>query len=476
MAGLQLQVLSNPSPGPTFVIGNPQLRPKRRRKRVASFTGKRETKRMAHRRHRRNPFVATAHRGKKKRRVGVSLTPADRKDAAHKALKLRKQIRSGKYGAGLTSIMQKRLRALQAQIGGGQRLAHAVRKKGRAFKKSGYKIRHRRVSVEEAARIHAGGRFQPSRKKSGYERWEESLPRRKKRSKRVAKRRRRKAKAAGKKTHPRRRHRKAKRSAPKRQGRSRRRHRKVAAAPAPKKRRRRRAKGRKHSKKYWAGRHHKHHAHVEVGGLRKGRKRRGSIRRGKHKFTYSVHRRNPEGGRMGNQALDFLTAGNKRDAAFILAAAALSEPLAAGALMIPGVGTGLASLNTFLAGINPNLAAAVVPILPTFTLAVALELIGKKTGSKATSDFGRGLVITSIVDFGEAVGAAFSSAAGLSGVSYTPMGAVPRGLGRHRGLHGVSYTPMGAVPRGLGAIPSMRGLTRHDNADFGGENLMTPVT
>ncbi len=187
------------------------------------------------------------------------------------------------------------------------------------------------------------------------------------------------------------------------------------------------------------------------------------------------------------KALNLLTAGDPREAGFILAAAAVSEPLAGLALKVPGLGSVLAAVNSAISGVSPNAAAAIVPLVPNLLVALAAEAIGQKTGKKSVQDFGKALMITNIVDLGEALGSMVSSATGLSGVSYTPMG-------RRRGMRGVDFTrhAMGAVPRGLSAVPhgmgsylpspggtlstaadfgavphGMHGLTYRDKADFG---------
>lgn len=448
---------------------------------------------MSKTRRRRNPFVVKARKGKHQVTVGAALTKRERKAAVKEALYLRKAIRGGEIGFGASA--KKKLRALQKQIGSGKSHLGGLRKKARRFKKRGYQTSHSSVSFAEAHKIHtrkrrkkSGKKAAKSGKKFGYigTNSKGEMMIRKKNGTVVTVKRKKGKKSSKKKTHKRRR-KHAKKAAPKRKRRKHakkagskkrrkhsRKHAKASAAPKRRRRKARRSRAgkRRHAKKYWAGRHHARHAHVGLG-MKKGGKRRGTIRRGKKRYHYSVSRKNPQGGTMG-KALDFITAGDPKEAGYILAAAALSEPAAALALQIPGLGSVLAQVNTTLAGINPNLAAAVVPILPTFLLALIAEFAGKKTGNKHVQGMGKGLMITNIVDFGEALGATLSSAAGLSGVSFTPMSAVPHGMGRKRhGMRGVSYTPMGA-------IPSMRGLTRHDNADFGrqmadfgGENLMT---
>lgn len=535
MAGLKLQVLSGL---PSFQIGNPGMKKRARltrrekglarryrkthrayallskdekadlkkahRRIVAKIRKVRENRRMSKRRRVRNPFVTTARKGKRKIHVGAALTRGERLATAQRIRGLRKALRNKNIGADLRSKAKASLTELTNQMRGGQRHRRRVLKKAADYKRKGYKMSSKTVSFEEAARKPRRRRHKGKKSRKGGKRKYGiisnvngilTIRRKDGTLKKVKLKRRKKAKAVSK----RRRRRKAKASSPKRRRRKarksskRRRRRKVSAAP--KRRRRRKARKsssrrrrRRHSAKYWAKRHHKGHMHVSLKGLKRRHKRRGTVRRGKKKYHYSVYRKNPFGGNMG-KAMDFVTAGDPREAGFILAAAALSEVIASAALQIPGLGSALTSINTALTGVNPSLAAAVVPILPTFAAALAAEFIGQKTGKKAVLDFGRALMITNIVDLGEALGATVSSAAGLSGVAYTPMG-------RRRSMKGVDFT-MGAVPRGLGsvprglrAIPSMGGLTRHDNgdfggvdftsmgrqmADFGGENLMTPA-
>lgn len=172
---------------------------------------------------------------------------------------------------------------------------------------------------------------------------------------------------------------------------------------------------------------------------------------------------------MPAKIVDFLTAGDKEQAAYILAAAALSEPLAGAAMKVPGAGAALQAVTNALASVSPTAASAIAPIVPNLVIAVGAELIGQKMGQKKVQAFGKALMITNIVDLGEAIGSLLASAVGLQGVDYTAMRGVDFTMGRHR--RGV-----GAVPRGIAAVPSMRGLTSHDRADFGAGSSDSIVT
>jgi hypothetical protein len=493
---MQLQILSNPqSSEPSFIIGNPQSAPskkgvaKKRRKRENQSMAHRRRKSRPHRKHRhkktsphatkaahqaleaaapativpnprrrhhlRNPR-AISHQGK---HLGFIATKGERKRAVRAALSLRKALRSPNISPELRAKGKARLRELQAQIKKMKAGSSATRRAARKYRhRGGTRAKvvgfaqargfHRRKRRRKGRSARPGiigreGNFVLIRLKSGQIKKVRMKKRRRKHGK----------KSSPHKPRRRRKHSKKSSSSP----RKRRRHRKHASAP---KRRRRR----RHSKKYWAKRHHSGHAHVSLRGLGRRKRRKGTLRRGKRRYSYSVHRRNPEGGSMGNKVVDFLTIGSPREAGFIVGAAAISEPIASLALSLPGVGSLLSSLNTALSSISPNVGATIVPVLPNVIVAALAEFAGLQTGQKVLRDFGRALMITNLVDLGESIGDALSSAAGISGVSYTPISAIPRGISAvPRGLRGVDFTrSMGAVPRGLrGLMPGK------DDADFG---------
>lgn len=179
---------------------------------------------------------------------------------------------------------------------------------------------------------------------------------------------------------------------------------------------------------------------------------------------------------MPNKVVNFLTAGDPKQAAYLVAAAALAQPLSAAALKIPGVGAGLNYVDSMLAKVSPNAANAITPILPTTLVAAILEIVGQKMNKPILKRAGEVLMITNLVSLGASIGDVVSTVTGLQGVDFT--------LGRRRGMRGVDFTRsgVGAVPAmrgvdftrsGMGAIPSMRaipamrGLTAHDSADFG---------
>lgn len=511
MSGLQLQVLSNPGlgDGPSFVIGNPQAvskpRKKRslaknprkrenssmskRRKRRASHRRKATHRRKAHRRHRRNPFETVLQKGSgPKLSSGHYHTDQELKKSTRTVKFKIDQLRKyrGKPSNIAPALVQKRIKQLESEIrdmvklrSKGRQISRAAKKDIHRLKAAGYKvISAARVTARKAA---SGGSSAPARSgKRSYGiigREGNTLLIRKKDGtvKRVAMKGRRKVKVhaapGGKrrKSGGKRRKSGAKRRKSSRKGgrakfvKSNRAGYSCLQLANGKKKyfklkgRKKRGKARRKSAKRKNPRRRRHYA---MNPRRRRRARHGHRKHGKRRGSRRHYRKNPFGGTMG-KALDFVTAGDPKEAGYILAAAALSEVIASAALQIPGLGSLLTTVNTALAGINANLAAAVTPILPTFFAALGAEFAGQKTGNKMVQDFGKALMITNIVDLGEALGASLSSATGLAGVSFTPMGR------RHRHM-GAVPRGLSAVPRGLSAVPrGMRGLTMRDNADFG---------
>lgn len=477
MSGLKLQILSNPSSTPSFVIGNPQRVKKPKKKRIAKKSRKRENtlmskrrrrhatskKKRPHRRHRRkNPFEQVLTSGKKTVTVGPFLTRKEQAKATrtvkHKISQLRAlRKKDSKIAPALRERMLKKfegeLRNMRKHRAAGRAHGRRAISEIRALKAKGFRThKARRVSMKTAIE-----RESSKSKKRSYGiigREGNVLIIRKKDGtiKRVIIKKRSKKKAAAPKK---RRHKK----------------RKHAKKHAKRRARPRKKKGKKMARrrKHRAKRKNPHRRHRKNPRRRRGHKGKHHHKRAKHKRR---HRRNPLGGTMG-KALDWITGGNPREAAFILGAAAVSEPLASAALNIPGLGSVLMAVNSALATVSPNVGAAIVPILPGLLVALAAEAAGQKLGpkGKVLQEFGRGLMITNIVDLGEALGDAVSTMMGLSGVSFTPT------MGRHRGMRGVSFTKnhMGAVPRGLSAVPRGMGSylpspggTLSTDADFGG--------
>jgi hypothetical protein len=526
MSGLQLQVLSNPGLGsfegsssPSFIIGNPQVdsRPQKpKKKKVAKKARKRENESMSKRRHRRKASVRKGHHRKRKNPfedifknrkgkkvvVGPFLDDRELKKNRTAIKYLNKEIKALRKVASRTSLQDQLLknklekfRGIQSEWKKGRKHLKEVKAQIAKLKATGWTREKRlKLSAEETLKRGMGARRRKVQAlagpASGFGEFEASLKRSKKSGSKKSKTSSRKArKKSSSKKHRARAGGKGRFGGWRiagRQGQY-----MIMKGPGGKTKRYKIKPRGKAKKKKNPSRRHRHHRRHRKNPLRRHhrhhrknpRGRRGRKRHGK-KHHHGKRRRNPVGGTMG-KVVNWLTAGDPREASFILAAAAVSEPLASMALSVPGLGSILTAVNSALSGVSPNAAAAIVPILPNLAVALALEGIGQATGKKAVQDFGRGLMITNIVDLGEAVGSLLSSAAGLSGVSYTPMG-------RHRrGMRGVDFT-MSAVPRGLSAVPrglgsylpspggtlstaadfgavprGMRGLTSRDNADFG---------
>jgi hypothetical protein len=473
MSGLKLQYLSNPSTKPSFVIGNPSAAPAKRKRGlgkgkhsgIAKSRQEREnektgSKTMAKRKHRKhgskhashrkhgrksNPTEVSAKKGKRRIVLGTKPTRKEFRKLLTTARAMQTEIEKGKGSPALQDYGRKARNRLIHAAKKARKVEARLDKLAGKMKKKGWKIKSRRISAKAAIAL--------SKKKKHRKAASKKKSHAKKR-KHVAK------KVAVKVAKPKR-HRKRKHVAKKAK------HRKAKREHAKKR------ASRKHGKRkgYWSKRRHPHHLHVSVKGLRKGSKRKRSQKVGKKTFKLSVFRKNPEGGSMLKKVSNFLTAGDPKQAGMLVVAAALSQPVSALALKIPGLGKVLNMTDSALAKVSPQAANAITPILPTAFIAALLEVAGAKMNKPALRKAGAALMITNIVSIGASIGDVISSATGLQGVDFT--------LGRsRRGMRGVDFTRtgVGAIPAmrgvdftrtGVGAIPALRGLTAHDRADFG---------
>lgn len=206
---------------------------------------------------------------------------------------------------------------------------------------------------------------------------------------------------------------------------------------------------------------------VSVAGMKKGAVKVSKRRKGKRKYANISVRTNPFGGMMKpnlNAVKNFLVAGDANEAAYLAAAAALSRPLSAGLMKVPGVGAALGKVDAILAKVSPKAADAITPVLPSIAVAALLEVAGKK--SPHAKKLSRALMAANIVSIGAAVGETIASVTGLKGVDYTPVS----------GMRGVDYTPVGAIPHMSGAGDfGGPGDFGSAGADFGGVDY-TPVS
>jgi hypothetical protein len=515
MSGLKLQVLSNPSP--SFIIGNPQAgkAPKKkglaknRRKRENQGMSKRRRKPATPRRRRKNPFEAILSKGGKKTHVGPFLTKheiaKDRKAIKYLNKEIKKLRKSGSATPAVTRAIQEKLsrfRAMSAQSRSARKHLKKVHSEIKKLKAQGW----RSAGQKKVSGAHLVSR-RPAHKArkgklSGFAAAEASWsrkPSRKAKSKRKAKK---SSKAKARKGGKGRSKSKARFGGWRIAGREG--QYMIMKGPGGKTKLykiKKRGKAKKAKKNPSRRRKHAH-------GLRKHtskrsrhrlsknpRRRRGQSKR--HGKRRRKVRRNPFGGAiMGLKQILKTTAmgGVPGQAGYIgsanMAIAAATSGLAGAALtklLDKATGGKVSAMGTAAGPVG-----AVVSVLPSFLIAALIEGAGEKVKNERVKKIGQAAALLAVADLvqGLAGGAieGVAAAAGLSGVSYTPMGR------RRSGLHGVSFTKnhMGAVPRGLSAIPrgigsymtspggtlstdadfgalphGLRGLTHRDNADFG---------
>jgi len=501
MSGLKLQYLSNPSgSAPSFIFGNPQKAPKRRKKtkkkglakssksrenssnqrmvRVAKRRRNKASKQVHHKKRRaskrtkKNPHVTYGTKGTRAKRIGSSKTREERLEAVKAALAHRARMRGpvaeklkAKYPEAYEHA-KKSLRKRQRSIHKESGRRHAHYKKAAKYRKKGYLVSVADESPKRAALMERREKIAMRKEKA--------------RRKAAARKRKAKHKKRAKKAHHTRKRNKSKAKA---------RARKAAAT-------RRRNKRKQSVKKnpYKRSRSKKHALRRSVGKHKKHRKSR--------KAKRPSFLKNPFGGAgsMGDKIVDFLTGGDKKLATSLFVAPAVAG-LVQDAISYawPGFAGVIASIEGTLNGINPQLGGLLSPIMPNLVLAVAAEAAGQHFKKPLVQRMGAALMFANIIDVSEAVGALVSTAlipsttvpasaaatpaqlvtgapaATVSGVDFTMRG-IPRGL------HGVDYTMghrgMRGIPKGFRAMPSMRGvdfsstpgfngLTPRDRGDFG---------
>jgi hypothetical protein len=522
MSGLKLQYLSNPSSGPSFIFGNPskvtRKAAKKKKKALAksskarenkktrsttvskrrkvgkSKKAKRRTKARGHKKTKRNPIVFTKV-VTRKQRVGSINTPKERKHAIDQAMAVRRLMKSASPAA--KSLYKEKLRKLQKAIRGSSSVRSATIRMLRAEKKKGgkknYSIESSHMSRSELAaegaahllkraeatkkRLATLAAARPSRIAADKARKEahklakelkkkakktarkapkaakalraeakavvkkakavsKAAPKKAKKSKSKAK------KKSGKKTHKK----SSKKASKKTSKKTGKKSSKKSKAKNKKNPSRKHRKHRKHAKK--ASRHHRHHK----------------------KSKRAKYRGNPMGmnvKEIGKQVVDVFTGGQGLEKAGYLVAASVGNELASSAFLASSLGS---SVGKALAKINPRLPGLLLPVLPGLAIAFGAS----KTKNSKAKEFGKAVAIITLVDMAESLAALVTGP--VAAALHIPLQGVDFTMGRHRGMrgvdftramHGVDYTAMRGVPRGLQALPSLRGLTSHDRADFG---------
>lgn len=408
----------------------------------------------------KNPFILTAQKGKKKMLVGTGRTRKEREKAVRTVLHAKASLKKAPTPY-IKRLAKMRLRAVQKKMGEMKKLTAGTIKKAKALKKKGYKITSQTVSDQGAASLLA--RLKKRRKKAPKKAPKKSG----KKSKKVSALKKAMEKAMAKKKSKKK---SSKKKASKKKSSSKKKASKKKSPSKKKASKKKRTVTRRRKRKSKAQK-----IRVNVKGMRKGSKKVSRHRRGKKRYRVATIRKNPAGGIMGigKQVGDFLVAGDPKEAAYLAAASALAAPLSGIALKVPGVSQVLVMVDQALMKVNPKVANAVSPVLPSLAIAGVLEVVGRQAKVKQAQELAKALMAANIVAIGSAVGAIISGAAGLQGipelrgVDYTPM------AGRHRGMRGVDYTPMAA-------LPSLRGMGYNDqpgsSADFGrGDDVVSPA-
>lgn len=516
MSGLKLQVLSNPSPAPSFIIGNPQAVSKPKKKAIAKKGRKRENGSMSkrrkpvrkgrkpvRRRRRKNPFEQIFSKGGKKTKVGPFLSAKEIKKDRTAMKYLLKEIKNLKKKAStplharLLSEKKSRFLAIATQARKARAHLKHVQATVKKLKAEGWRSDStRRISAGAAirkSRHHAKGKASSgfaafeagiAAKKSGKKASKKSSKKKSSKKKASKGHKSSKAKAKALKGGKGRSGKKAafggwkivgregqfmimrgpggktKRFKIKKRGKA-----KVKKNPS-----RRRKGGRVVVRRKKSSRRKKTSSRRKSHVKKNPRRRRGhSKRHGKHRY-----RRNPFGGAiMGIKQLaksTFNPAGGIGASNMAIAALAVTPfSLAITKLLDKASGGRVSAM-----GSQAGPVGQVVSVIPAFIAAVGFEALGEKMKSDRVKKVGQAAALLAIADLVQGLSGGVMqgvlASAGLAGVSYTPMGR------RRTGLGGVSFTRnhMGAVPRGLSAVP--RGLgsympspggTLSTDADFG---------
>jgi colicin import membrane protein len=515
MSGLKLQYLSNPSSGPSFIFGNPvRVNRKKTKKKKAlaksskarenkktrsttvskrrkvgkSKKAKRHSKARGHKKTKRNPIVFTKV-VTRKQRVGSINTPKERKHAIDQAQAVRRLMKSASPAA--KSLYKEKLRKLQKAIRGSSRVRSATIRMLRAEKKKGgkknYSIESSHMSRSELAaegaahllkraeatkkRLATLAAARPSRiaadkaRKEAHKLAKELKKKAKKtarKSPKAAKALKAEAKAVVKKAKavskaaPK----KAKKSKSKAKKKTGKKTHKKASKKTSKKTSKKAKKSKAKNKKNPSRKHRKHRKHAKK-----------ASRHGHHKKSKRAkYRGNPMGmnvKEIGKQVVDVFTGGQGLEKAGYLVAASVGNELASSAFLASSLGS---SVGQALSKINPRLPGLLLPVLPGLALAFGAS---KVKNSKA-KEFGKAVAIITLVDMAESLAALVTGP--VAAALHIPLQGVDFTMGKHRSMrgvdftramHGVDYTSMRGVPRGLQALPSLRGLTSHDRADFG---------
>jgi hypothetical protein len=174
------------------------------------------------------------------------------------------------------------------------------------------------------------------------------------------------------------------------------------------------------------------------------------------KVGKNVYRANPWGGMLSPNA-------NIVEKTLGMSMVDIGALLAAGGSYsaINGVLSRLPILNKVKATLDntPGVKIISSSILPMLAGILLKKYLGNK--NRMADAFGSALIITSISGVGVSALSPLinKTAGGLSGVDYTPYGALPEGL------EGVDYTPYGGVPEGLEGVPE--GLEGYSQAQMG---------